>query len=56
MVAGFPEASRSLRFGSIAGQRAVLWRLAEGMKQVKQDTVPASLARGGNSREDGQDE
>ena len=45
MVAGFPEASRSLRFGSIAGQRAVLWRLAEGMEQVKQDTVPASLAR-----------
>ena len=45
MVAGFSDASRSQLFGSIAGQQAVLWRLAEGVKQVMQDTVPASLAR-----------
>ena len=44
-VAGSSEVSRSRLSGSIAGRQAVLWRLAEGVKLIKQDTVPVNLAR-----------
>ena len=44
-VAGSSEAGRSRLSGSIAGRQAVLWRLAEGVKLIKQDTVLVNLAR-----------
>ena len=56
MVAGFSEAGRSRLFGSIAGQQAALWRLAEGVRRIRLSHGAREMDPLGASCQDEQDE